>query len=207
MITPDPNLPRRVHELERLVRELQAEVKGLRSQRQLHHRDLRLAKTIEYLGNYPDTGNTFRIEFLDSYFTAAQGDETATHDGRGSKAEVFAQVVGGSRFVAEGAIVGAFWQRGLGGANKGEWWILDGIGGGMKLGRANGAITARSGTTPGIGTVHIYQHDGGNPGTLVDTGIDQANVINPWNAAFANNDWMQITEDFYGSWMISAADC
>lgn len=72
-------------------------------------------------------------------------------------------------------------------------------------GKASGTITARSGTTPGAGTVRVYIYDGS---AMVDSGLDIA-VLN-FSAAsggIASTTWCSIGRDGNGVWFVLSAEC
>lgn len=108
---------------------LRREVDQLRRLRHGQHdlnREIRWAITHKNYGtDYPDEGaNTFAIRFLDAHFTKAQGLQTFTNDPRSEEGVTYAHAQTG-QYIPEGLPIPVFWQRGLGGEGKGEWWFLD----------------------------------------------------------------------------------
>jgi hypothetical protein len=74
---------------------------------------------------YPTTpANVFPIKFLDCHFTPTAGLQTLSHTARQTAAATVAHASTG-QFVPEGVPLPCFWLRGLGGADAGEWWLLD----------------------------------------------------------------------------------
>ena len=70
------------------------------------------------------------------------------------------------------------------------------------VGKANGAISARSGTTPGSGTVDIYD---ASSGTLTDTGDDLS--VKNLGAAIATGKYVGVEKDKYGVWWVAPQEC
>lgn len=127
--TRDMSLHRRVSEMERECARLRRalEKQTPRVFQKDWPRDVKLAKTVSSAETYPTPpANTYEIELLDSFFTKAAGDQTATHEQRGEVLYAHDTVAG--RYFREGEVVKVFWSRGLGVAGVGEWWIVDGPG-------------------------------------------------------------------------------
>ncbi len=73
------------------------------------------------------------------------------------------------------------------------------------VGVTDEAITARSGTTPGTGTVSLYYRD-------VDTGVltDSGNDVEAYNisqTAVGSGSYVTILQDNYGSYWVIVEDC
>lgn len=80
-------------------------------------RQPRLARTCREeagVDDYPSSGDTFWIQFLDSTFTETEGDQTPTHTERQADGAVVAHSLGG--YLAEDTVV--FAAR-----DNGRWWI------------------------------------------------------------------------------------
>lgn len=198
---PDHRLAVRIAELEARVAELDRLLQRAgRPMRRTQARDVRLARTIKdpVSGTYPTTGETFWIEFLDSYFTATAGSSPATHATR--KTNVVAHNLRGA-FLPEGTVVEAMWQRGLAGGDKGQWWI-DLIGGTVPA-KCTADITARASTTPGSGTVDLHHLAGG---VLTSLGVTLT-VYSEFKVIVPNGTWVHIGQDVEGTWWLIAADC
>lgn len=135
--TPDPFTDRQLQAISRLVDREVTRRLSLRLAASERHRDIRLAKTVEADSQYPDTGDTFWIRFLDCAFTPleagsstlSQVERTAEGD-TDDAADVLAREINGE-YLTEGTLVFALWQRGLSGDpdEYGEWWIQAAIGG------------------------------------------------------------------------------
>jgi hypothetical protein len=130
--TPDPFTERQLQAIARLVdRELARLTSAGRFARAEHPREVRLAKTVERDGDYPTTGDTFWIRFVDCGFTPlAAGNSTMSCTGRTAEGDtdgaddVLAREINGN-YVDEGTYVFALWQRGLADPDSyGEWWII-----------------------------------------------------------------------------------
>lgn len=199
--TPDHRLAVRLSELERLVQQLQRELReSRRGSRLVVHRDVRLARTIKdpVSDTYPTDGQTFRVEFLDSHYTADDGDQTPTHTSRATQA--VAHNLRGA-WLPEGTIMQAVHQRGLGSAGSGEWW-LDLIGG-IWPAKANTNITARSGSSSGSGTVDLHLDD---TGTLTDQSVD-VDILSDFQVQIPSGTWLIVGQNPDGSWWLISADC
>jgi hypothetical protein len=70
------------------------------------------------------------------------------------------------------------------------------------LGMANGAITARSGTTFGTGTVTFYYNVGG---TATATGQSES-VLNP-GIAITSGKYVWVDQDMAGDWYVAPLEC
>jgi hypothetical protein len=70
------------------------------------------------------------------------------------------------------------------------------------LGVASGAITARSGTTLGTGTVTFYYNVGG---TATVTGQSET-VLNP-GIAISSGKYVWVEQDMTGDWYVSPLEC
>ena len=70
------------------------------------------------------------------------------------------------------------------------------------IGKATTSITARSGTTPGSGTVEIY--DGGS-GTLTATGVTK--TAKNAGTIISSGKWVRIDLDGFGVWWASPEEC
>lgn len=198
---PDPRLSVRVATLEaelEATRRILQRVGAL--SRRTIARDVRIAKTVRdpSSNSYPTAGQTFWVEFLDSHYVASQGDQTPTHTPRASKA--IAHNIRDA-FLAEGTIVLATWQRGLGQSNAGEWWI-DLIGGTMPAFSAT-SISARSSTTAGSGEAWLYHLVGT---TLTSLGA-KVDVSSCYGSDVPSGTWITIGQDTAGQWWLVGADC
>lgn len=127
--TPDPFSARQLQALSRIVSQRVAE--SVRLGRSEYPKNLRLARTVEHLGMYPDDGDTFWIRFVDCGFSPLEaGDSTMSCQERTAEGntdgadDVLAREING-KYIPEGSYVSALWQRGLAGdpAQYGEWWI------------------------------------------------------------------------------------
>jgi hypothetical protein len=76
---------------------------------------------------------------------------------------------------------------------------------GHVVGVTDEAITARAGTTPGTGTVSIYERDI-DAGTLSDTGED-IEAYNISQTAVASGAYVTCCQDNFGSWWVIVEDC
>ncbi len=198
---PDPRLSVRVAALEAEIESLNRMLQRIGAlSRRTVPRDVRLAKTIKdpNTNTYPTDGQTFWIEFLDSHYTASQGDQTPTHTGRSTN--VVAHNVRDA-FLAEGTIVLATWQRGLGAYGTGEWWI-DLIGGTMP-GKCTSDITARASTTPGQGTVDLHHLSSG----VLTSLSAEITAYSDFTATIPNGSWVIVGQDPEGTWWLVSADC
>lgn len=70
------------------------------------------------------------------------------------------------------------------------------------IGKATTSITARSGTTPGSGTVEIY--DGGS-GTLTATGATK--TAKNAGTIISSGKWVRIDLDGFGVWWADPQEC
>lgn len=199
--TPDARLAARVAQLEQQLVEVRRELRRRSADsRRTGPRDVRLARTIKdpVTDTYPTAGQTFWVEFLDSHFTANDGDQTPTHTTR--KTNVVAHNLRGA-WLPEGTIMQAYYQRGLGASGSGEWW-LDIIGG-IWPAKCTSDITARSGTTTGSGTVDLYLDD---TGTLTTTSVE-VDLLSDFAAIVSNGTWVIVGQHPDGSWWLVSADC
>lgn len=130
--TPDPFTDRQLQAIARLVDREVTRRLNARFASGERHRDIRLAKTVSVDDEYPTTGNTFAIRFLDCAFTPlTPGSSTITQVERTAEgdtddaSDVIARDICGI-LPPEGAIVFAMWQRGISGDpdTYGEWWTF-----------------------------------------------------------------------------------
>jgi hypothetical protein len=71
---------------------------------------------------YPASGTVFPIKFLDAHFEATAGDQDFESSDR---SDVPTTVAFCAHYVPVNTPCPVFWLRGLGGADAGEWWLLD----------------------------------------------------------------------------------
>lgn len=212
MTAPDPNLARRVRQMERQIAKLEHRLlTQSMSSGAFDVANLRIAKTVERSSSYPTTSaNTFWIRFLDGYFSLSggAGAKTPTWDERTDEGDtddaddVLAHSLGG--FIPEGTIVTALWQRGtVDPSANGEWWILPVRGGGCPARVTSASITARSGTTVGSGTVTRYYRSTSTL-TSLETSVT---VYSDYATAIAQDTYITIMQDALGDWWVVGADC
>jgi len=118
------------------LRRLQAEIRELRQRadqaaereaRVGQPRQPRLARTCREdhdVDDYPETGDTFWILFLDSIFEETEGDQTPEHTERQEDGAVVAHSLQG--YIAEDTVVFVF-------RDNGRWWIWTGAAAGATL--------------------------------------------------------------------------
>lgn len=71
------------------------------------------------------------------------------------------------------------------------------------LGKANGTISARSGTSPGSGTVDFYWKN--SAGSLEVTGQSET-VFNP-GAVIGDGKYVWVQQDMAGDWYVAPLEC
>lgn len=71
------------------------------------------------------------------------------------------------------------------------------------LGKAGGAITALSGTTPGTGTVDFWWKN--SSGTLEATG--QSETVFNVDTAISSGKYVWVEQDSFGDWYVSPMQC
>jgi hypothetical protein len=210
--TPDPFTARQLRAVEQLVyREFSRLAETFRPPGGEDHRDIRLAKTVEASSSYPTSGNTFWIRFLDCAFNPLSAGSTTlseverTDEGDSDDAaDVLAREINGL-YVPEGTIVKALWQRGVSGApsSYGEWWIIAPTAFKNQLGYTSAGISARSGTTPGSGTVQPKKLSSGsiaNDGSTI--------TVYSWaQNATQSSAYIYYAYDMYGTPWLIAEDC
>ena len=74
------------------------------------------------------------------------------------------------------------------------------------VGIASSQITARSGTTPGSGTVTLYYRDR-DTNTLTAVGNSDVTAYNVSQSAVANAAYVTVLQDNYGDYWVILEDC
>ncbi len=69
-----------------------------------------------------------------------------------------------------------------------------------------GSITARSGVTPGSGSVQLYRYDSAS-GHLVDSSVNQNPVYNFAASAIPSGKFCWIEQDGDGTWWVVSVEC
>lgn len=77
------------------------------------------------------------------------------------------------------------------------------------LAKAVGVVSARSGTTPGTGTVGLYRFDGVNMVEVVDANDEAVEItVRNWSSASTASDaWLWVAEDAFGVYWVVSEDC
>lgn len=212
--TPDPFTDRQLQAIARLVDREVTRRLATRFAASERHRNIRLAKTVEADSQYPSSGNTFWIRFLDGAFNPlAAGSSTLTLVERTAEgdtddaADVLAREINGL-YVPKGILVFAMWQRGISGdpSSYGEWWIQ------AIAGTVGGCLAEDH---PGRGTafnIHLGTWDPAQDKWIYDTdttvkAIDWRYGV-PYPAAGATGLFEPRPSDTYGTiWEVSPLDC
>ena len=123
---PSANVAERLWSAEQSIKELLAARGGLRFAHLAHLRNVRICKTVDDGTGYPPPpANTFAIKFLDSYFDPTPGQRMPIHAERadpGATHDAIAHNIP-DKYLGEGTICIALWQRGLPENPQGEWWL------------------------------------------------------------------------------------
>ena len=125
-MTIPANLMRRIESLEATVQRQQQVINALsgRDVQLTERRWVYLAKTIRVGEEYPATGNTFGLQFIDREFTPEEGTQSATDHARSATSQAVGRTFSGE-YLAEGTPVLAVpAPRPPGTTGKGRWHIV-----------------------------------------------------------------------------------
>jgi hypothetical protein len=164
-----------------------------------------LAKTIRVGVNYPTSGNTFGLQFIDREFTPTQGVQAVTDHTRSATKQAVGRTLDG-RYLDEGTVVLAVpTPKVPDTSGKGRWCIMPLT---PKfecfLGKTSGTISGYdAGTgTNGSGSVARWKNVAGTESAALDAAgnpIVDSNVQNKW-PAIAANKWViyaKLGDQFY----------
>lgn len=216
--TPTNSDHKRIRQLELAVQDLQAKLRQTTIHAQPIESPLvRLAETVDD-GSYPalsGQGSNIKVplRFLDAKFTAANGWEDPTIQGRGDveeDAQVFAANIG-TGYVSPATMVLAMWQRAVRGvatsSTDGEWWFVDPMAGREIF---VGQPTALH-PTGQFASYNIYHLTGTGPAA---TGTSLSNVYQESGFSYSAGKWHYILETLssdstprYWSFPVQFIDC
>lgn len=151
-------------------------------------------------GSYPVVNaNVFPIKFLDCDYTATTGQRTLTQTARQAAQATVALFPSGN-WIPNGTVVSVYQARGLGAADAGDWFILDGP-------KAFFARLTADLTAPATGSAEVFT-DNDSTDTLLATLTVKSGPLVLDGVTLDEDTWVHVSwDEIEDAWLIDGASC